>query len=123
MPTRIFTVAFLAATLLATSAQAAGFLASPPLNFSLSQSYQCYIVNAGTKNLGEVTTSVTKSLTPAPEVSSSSCTSMDANDSCGVISSAPSAGLRFCTVHLKGSAKAIRGRFCNTTTGECVDLR
>ena len=105
-----------------TAAQAGALLASDPSAMTPGTTDSCLVVNITAKPLTDVTVSIWKSGGTVPEVSQTYAT-VAPNSQAGFQSNALQGGIRFCTVTLKGSAKAIRGQFCNLTTNICSSLR
>lgn len=119
---RILPTLVLSLALGAPVAQAAAFLGSGPMPMINGTTDSCLVANIGLKALAEVTVSIIKSGTSTPEVSTT-CAPMAANTHCGFQTNAVGGGVRFCTVTVKGSPKAIRGEFCDVTAGRCTSIR
>lgn len=105
----------------AAEASAGGVIASPPLRLGDLHDYECGVVNAGTKELASVTVKVW--ISGGGNGTSQTCEPLAPNTVCAANNTAGSAGWRYCEVTALGSGKALRGQFCNRTTGDCVPLR
>lgn len=105
-----------------TAAQAATILGSDPMGMTNGATDSCIVANISPKALAEVTVSIMKSGSSVPELSTT-CAPLAPNTHCGFQSNAVGGGVRFCTVTLKGSAKAIRGQFCDVSVGRCTSIR
>lgn len=120
--TLLASVGFL--VLVSTPAAAGTILASAAIPVSLDDDYKCTVVNAGTKELAAVTVVVSKAGAGFGSGVTDECMAVAGAAECTAATSAGSDGDRFCSVTLVGgSAKVVRGRFCNLSTGECADLR
>ncbi|MCW5892075.1 MAG: hypothetical protein KIT14_16245 [bacterium] len=116
LPTLVLSLA------LGTTAHAAALLGSGPMGMVNGTTDSCLVANINPKDLAEVTVSIMKSGSSFPEVSTT-CAPLAPNTHCGFQSNAVGGGVRFCTVTVKGSPKAIRGEFCDVTAGRCTSIR
>lgn len=105
-------------------ASAGTLVAASPLPVGGGDTYQCTLVNMGLKDIASVTASLAIPDDPAIGIfGSTTCAPLAPNSLCTASSSAVESGLRLCRALGKGNFKSLRGRFCNTTTGECVEMR
>lgn len=105
-------------------AHAGGTVAAAQLTVGLGDTYQCTVVNMGLKEIASVTVSLAIAGDEATGISGSqTCAPLATNGTCTGSSVSADPGLRLCRIVGKGNLKAIRGKFCNTTTGECEEVR
>lgn len=108
--------ALLAAT--ATNAHAAS-IASGPLRVADLQTYNCSVVNVGTK---PVDVEVVVTIDGGGGGATKKCAGLLPSDVCIAENDAGSFGYRFCTATAT-SKKSVRGTFCDVNTGICTPLQ
>jgi hypothetical protein len=111
----------LAVALLAISVSpaAAASIGSGPLRVKDLETYGCSVVNVSAK---PVDVQVVVSINGGGSGVSKSCPALAPNAVCVAENDAGSFGYRFCTATVS-SKKAVRGSFCDVTSGVCVPVQ
>lgn len=105
----------------AVAAQAGSIIASGPLRVADGEDYSCAVVNAGPTDLSSVAVVVT--IEGGGGGATKTCTPLGTLAACTAANTAGSTYQRFCSVTVAGRKSAVRGTFCNTTTGQCVPVQ
>jgi len=116
-----FRAVLVAAAILAvgSSAAEAATLASGPLRIQDLQWFTCMAVNVHT---GDVAAKVDVTIAGGGYGASASCPSLSPAGVCAADNQAGSANYRYCTITTT-NRKAVRGTFCNNTTGVCIPVQ
>ena len=105
----------------ASTVFAGGVLSSAPVDVQAAQDSRCSVVNTGSKDVKAVTVAI--HFAGGSLATSMDCAPLAPGAVCTAGSTAALAMLRYCKVTVDGSAKALRGTYCNDTTGICETLR
>jgi hypothetical protein len=104
----------------ASGAAQAATISSAPLRIADSNNYSCAAVNVSTKDVAvEVNVSITGGAIGSG--ASEACSPLSPTSVCVAENQAGSANFRYCTI-TTSNKRAIRGTFCNTSTGICVPV-
>jgi len=102
-----------------SSAAEAATLASGPLRVADQQYFTCSVANVGT---GDVAAKVDVTIAGGGYGAASNCPALAPAGVCAADNQAGSANYRYCTI-TTSNRKAVRGTFCNTSTGICVPVQ
>jgi hypothetical protein len=94
---------------------------SAPLFVADGDDYECTVVNLTDKEIASVTVRVILNSGSNTSGAVATCAPLAPHAVCKAVNSAASNNYRYCSG--EGSSKALRGNFCNLTSGECTPLR
>lgn len=103
----------------AASPAAAASIGSGPLRVKDLDNYHCSVVNVSAK---PVDVRVAVSINGGGYGADKTCAALAPNAVCVAENDAGSIGYRFCTATV-GNKKAVRGTFCDVTSGLCVPVQ
>jgi hypothetical protein len=120
---RILALAVGAAGLVGLAGDAnAALLASGPLRILANEYYRCAAVNAGNTAVDvKVRLSIAGSYVGSG--AQNDCTSLGTAEVCEAENQAGGSNYRSCTITTNGAKRAVRGTFCNTSTGVCIPVQ
>ncbi len=120
---RILALAVATAALMGVAGEArAALLASGPLRILANEYYRCAAVNAGNTAVDvKVRLSIAGSYVGSG--AQNDCSSLGTAEVCEAENQAGGTNYRSCTITTNGAKRAVRGTFCNTTTGVCIPVQ
>jgi hypothetical protein len=120
---RILALAVATAALMGVAGEArAALLASGPLRILSNQYFSCTAVNAGNSAVS-VDVAITIAGSNVGSGALEKCASLPSREICEAENQAGGTNYRYCTITTTGPKRAVRGTFCNTTTGVCIPVQ
>ena len=122
-----FRCSFLVAVLVLAAgpgtALAAAYVGSGPVLVGSGASYDCSVVNLSGADLPSVKVDITIAGATTGSGSTITCAPLAPNARCTASNDAGFAEFRFCTATVSGNRKAVRGTFCDMSSGQCAPLQ